>query len=101
MCHVHVTVNSSISMNKRPLSASQLEETLAAKLRELLDQVEWLNKVEVQLTRGLSSGFDVLAKLPVAGGGKVALCVECKSELRPSQFRQFAERKLSPNGNYK
>lgn len=88
-------------MNKRPLSSAELEQALAAKLRELLGKVDWLKGGEVQPVSGPDAGFDLLAKLPLPGGGKAALCVECKSELRPSLFRQFAERKFSPAGNYK
>lgn len=88
-------------MNKRPLSPAQLEQALAARLRELLGQVEWLREARVELVSGPDSGFDLLATLPLANGSKAALCVECKSELRPSLFRQLADRKFSPAGNPK
>lgn len=88
-------------MNKRPLSPVQLEQALAARLRELLGQVEWLREARVELVSGPDSGFDLLATLPLANGSKAALCVECKSELRPSLFRQLADRKFSPTGNPK
>jgi hypothetical protein len=89
-----------ISMNNKPLSYAELETALASRLRELLGGVEWLHQIEVWMARP-DAGFDLLAELPLPGGGKAALCVECKSELRPSLFRQFAERKFSPTGNYK
>lgn len=47
------------------------------------------------------AGFDLLATLPLPGGGQAALCVECKRELRPGVFRQVAERTFSPAGRPK
>jgi hypothetical protein len=88
-------------MNKRPHSYAELEQALAAKLRELLGQVGWLQGWGVETASGTDAGFDLLAMLPLPGGGKAALCVECKNELRPSLFRQFADRKFSPVGNPK
>lgn len=83
-----------------PLSPAQLEQALAAKLRELLGQVEWLHGSEVK-TAMPPAGFDLLTSLPLVDGGKAALCVECKSELRPSLFTQMTGRKFSPPGNFK
>lgn len=40
--------------------------------------------------------------MPLPKGGKALLCVECKKELRPSEFRQFADqvqRSLPPAKN--
>lgn len=85
----------------RPLSSAQLEQALAAKLRELLGKVDWLSASEVQTVSGPDSGFDLLVRLSLPGGGKAALCVECKNELRPSLFRQLADREFSPAGNPK
>ena len=98
--HVHETVNNANSMN-RPLSPAQLEQSLAAKLRELLGQVEWLREVQVEIVSGQDPGFDLLAALPLADGGKAALCVECKNELRPNLFAQMAGRNFSPSGKFK
>jgi hypothetical protein len=35
----------------------------------------------------VDAGFDLLATVPLSGGGKAALCVERKGEMRPSVFR--------------
>jgi len=79
------------------MSAAQLELALAAKLRELLAQVDWLRENTRVIVNPLPDpGFDLLATVPLANRGHAALCVECKSELRPSLFRQLAERKFSP-----
>ncbi len=88
-------------MNRRSLSPVGLEQALAAKLRELLGKVDWLKGGEMQTVSGPDAGFDLLVRLPLPGGRKAALCVECKSELRPSLFRQLADRKFSPAGNPK
>jgi len=87
-------------MNK-PLSPAQLEQALAAKLRELLGQVEWLRAARVEPVSSPDSGLDLRAILPLADGGKAALLVECKSELRPSLFPQIAGRKFSTSGKFK
>ncbi len=84
----------------RPLSPAQLDRALAARLRELLDQVEWLKGAEVKPVAS-PAGFDLLATLPLADGSRAALCVECKSELRPSLFGQMAGRKFSSAGKFK
>jgi hypothetical protein len=88
-------------MNKRPISPAQLGEALAARLRELLGQVAWLREARVETVSGPDSGFDLLATLRLADGSNAALCVECKSELRPSSFRQLANLRFSPAGNPK
>ncbi len=98
---VHVIVNKEVFMNKRSLTGFQLEQALAAKLGELLGQAQWLRGWEVQPMDGPHVGFDLLVALPLAGGGKAALCVECKSELRPSQFSQLTGRHFSPPGKFK
>jgi hypothetical protein len=82
------------------LSPARLEQALAAKLRELLGQVEWLKGSEVKPVVP-STGFDLLTRLPLPGGGQAALCVECKRELRPSLFGQMAGRNFSPAGKFK
>jgi hypothetical protein len=89
-------------MNTRWLSAASLEKALAAKLEDLLRGVKWLRGWEVKHLGDVpDAGFDLLATVPLPGGGKAALCVECKSELRPSVFRQVAERTFSPAGRPK
>lgn len=87
-------------MNTEGPSGVTLERTLAAKLRELLGDVPWLKGWEVASVGGASgAGFDLLALLPLPGGGKAALCVKCKRELRPSGFRLLADKPLSPAGH--
>lgn len=93
-------MNKLLFVNKRPHSITQLEQALAAKLRELLGQVEWLNGSEVKPVAP-PAGFDLLATLPLTDGSRAALCVECKSELRPSLFGQIAGRNFSPSGKFK
>ena len=95
--HVHDTVNTGHIMNMKVLSGAALERALAAKLEELLRGVEWLRGWQVEHVGGESdAGFDLLATVPLPGGGEAALCVECKGELRPSVFRTLADRTFSP-----
>ena len=89
-------------MNMKALSGAALERSLAAKLEELLRGVDWLRGWQVEHVGGTSdAGFDLLATVPLPGGEKAALCVECKGELRPSVFRTLAERSFSPAGQPK
>lgn len=90
------------SMNRKNLSGATLEKALAAKLEELLRGVDWLRGWQVEHVGGASdAGFDLLATVPLPGGDKAALCVECKAELRPSVFRMLADRIFSPEGHPK
>lgn len=83
-------------------SGAALEAALAERLRALLGEVAWLKDSEVKVLSGAhDAGFDLLATLPLPAGGHAALCVECKRELRPSVFRQVAERVFSPAGRPK
>lgn len=90
-------------MSKIPAFEAALENAMAAELRALLGQVEWLRGWEVEpLGKEASkAGFDLLATLPLPGGGQAALCVECKRELRPSVFRQLADKTFAPSGRPK
>ena len=95
-------MNSGISMNSRSLSGVALEKALAAKLEALLRGVAWLRGWQVQhVARAADAEFDLLATVPLPGGGKAALCVECKRELRPSVFRMLADKTFSPAGRPK
>lgn len=80
-----------------------LEKALAAKLEALLRGVVWLRGWQVQHVGGAADdpGFDLLATVPLPGGGRAALCVECKRELRPSLFPMVAARQFSPAGRPK
>src|SRR5256885_14826095 len=63
-------------MNTKILSGPALEKALAAKLEELLRGVDWLRGWQVEHVGGVSdAGFDLLATVPLSGGGKAALCV--------------------------
>jgi hypothetical protein len=100
--HVHVNVNTRYSVNTKNVSGAALEKALAAKLEELLRGVDWLHGWQVEhLGAASDAGFDLLATVPLPGGGKAALCVECKGELRPSVFRMLADRIFSPAGRPK
>ena len=95
-------MNSGISMNSRSLSGVALEKALAAKLEALLRGVAWLRGWQVQhVARAADAEFDLLATVPLPGGGKAALCVECKRELHPSVFRMLADKTFSPAGRPK
>lgn len=81
------------------LSRAALQEALAAKLEELLRGVDWLRGWKVQIaSAGAAAGFDLLASVPLPGGGSAALCVVCKRELRPSLFFAVANRSFLPPG---
>lgn len=90
------------SMNSTKMSGMALEKALAAKLKELLGGVSWLHGWQVEHEAQVKdSRFDLLATLPLPTGGKAALCVECKQELRPSTFRLMADKTFSPAGRPK
>ena len=100
MPSVHVAVNAVQSMNTKNRASAALENALASKLEEVLGGVTWLRGWKVEHARDLSrdGGFDLLATVPLPAGGKAALCVECKRELRPSTFRMVADKSFSPPG---
>jgi len=91
-------VNTTIYMNIKHLSGKSLEQALAAKLKELLSGVDWLRGWQVKPVGAADAGFDLLVTVPLPGGGKAALCVECKSEVRPSVFRMQADKHFLPSG---
>jgi hypothetical protein len=89
-------------MNTQNLSGAALEKALATKLEELLRGVDWLRGWQVeQVSDASAAGFNLLATVPLPAGGKAALCVVCKVELRPSVFRMLADRVFSPAGRPK
>jgi hypothetical protein len=95
-------MNMAYIMNTDKMSNIGLEKALAAKLRGLLGTVGWLKNLEVfQVSESADAGFDLLLLLPLPGGGKAAVCVECKQELRPSLFRILADKKFSLAGRPK
>ena len=99
--NVHVTVNMRKTMNTPGITGAALEKALAAKLRELLGGIAWLSGAQVEQVGTPDAGFDLLATLPLPGGGKAALCVECKREFRPSLFRTLTDKTFSPAGRPK
>lgn len=97
--HVHVSVNTVISMNT-PHSSRALVRSLEGKLRELLGSVDWLPEVSVSAA-SQDAGFDLQAMLPLPTGGRAALCVECRQEMRPSTFPMLVQRDFKPAGRPK
>jgi hypothetical protein len=86
-------------VNAENLSGPALERALAQELETLLAAVPWLRGWKVELaSESYDPRFDILATLPLPAGGKAALCVECKKEMRPSAFRMLSERKFHPPG---
>lgn len=80
-----------------PHSSRALERSLEGKLRELLGSVDWLPEVSVSAA-SQDAGFDLQAMLPLPTGGRAALCVECKQEMRPSTFPMLVQREFKPAG---
>ncbi len=80
-------------MNMDNPSESEVSRALAASLENLLDQVGWLRgrKMTREARAGKGRVIDLLVTVPLPKGGKAFLCVECKKELRPSEFRRFAD----------
>ncbi len=71
-----------------------LEQASASKLKELLASIPWLRNWHVKRIEGTTDpGFDLEAILPLPEG-KAILAIECKRELRPSDFRALTERKV-------
>lgn len=80
--------------------AGSLERSLGEKLRELLADVGWLPEISLSAV-SRDAGFDLLATLPLPAGGRAALCVECKQEMRPSVFPMLIQREFKPAGRPK
>lgn len=80
-------------MNTDNPSGIEIERALATSLGHLLDQVNWLQGWKISKEARDKNGrvSDLLVTVPLPKGGKAILCVECKKELRPSEFRQFAD----------
>ncbi len=87
------------NVNIRPLQGFAVERSFAAKLRDLLGRVTWLKEVAVEAeTEPL---WDLTARISLPAGKTAVLAVECKKELRPSQFPIIAARfadALAPRG---
>lgn len=92
-------MNMSHSMNSWSHSEEALLQALASKLRELLERVAWLRRVRVTGSEGnRDAEFDFQAFLSLPSGGDMKLLVECRRELRPSEFRLWAEKYQVPAG---
>lgn len=100
ICYVHDVVNIAFRANIHRRYESALERELAQALRELLRSVSWLQGWSVQPVEAAQRAWDLRASGPVPGGGKAALCVECKSiNFQPSQFSSIADRLCSAAKN--
>lgn len=78
------------------LSGSDLEKSILIRLKDMLGQIEWLSGWRVEpsvLPRGAHCNLTVT--IPRTDGSKMQLCVECKSEFRPSQFGRLLDRSAS------
>jgi len=64
---------------------------MASKLTDVLRSVPWLKESQVtQTDKKSKAGFDFLVTLRLPDKSKVALCVVCRKELRPSVFPVLA-----------
>lgn len=77
---------------------SALEAVFAERLAALLAEIGWLKDGGIRPDDSPEPGYDLLATLPLPGGGHAALCIECKRELRPGAFPALAARVFSPPG---
>ncbi|MEI8040778.1 MAG: type IV toxin-antitoxin system AbiEi family antitoxin [Verrucomicrobiota bacterium] len=74
-------------MNKVEYSGPALERAVAAKLRELLGSVSWLEGWAVERYPSQKDRrFDLRAMLPIGGRKLAELWVQCKADPRPSLF---------------
>ncbi len=102
MMYVHEVMNMEVFVNTIRVSGMALEKALAGKLREILAGVKWLRGWKIENgPNAKDRGFDLLATLQLPHGGKAALCVACKQELRPSVFLKTADKIVSPFGRLK
>lgn len=66
----------------------------ASKFRELLERVAWLRRNQVRTgTNARDHGRALQTLLSLPSGDKVELCVECRRELRPGEFRRWVEQR--------
>jgi hypothetical protein len=89
-------------VNMKKSSSKALEKALQERFEALLDSVSWLPNYKLEdVSASPDAGFDFLVTFPLPEGGKVTLCVECKSEMRPGTFRMVAEKVFHPPGRPK
>jgi transcriptional regulator with AbiEi antitoxin domain of type IV toxin-antitoxin system len=75
--------------------ASALERDLAQVLRDLMSNVCWLQRWNVE-PAAVNGGWDLKGSGPIPGGGKAVVCVECKGpNFQPSQFTSLVGRVCS------
>jgi hypothetical protein len=75
------------SENVNKVSGALLESRLAAKLRDLLEEVGWLQGWSVEVNPApFDHVFDIRAHIPLLHGNSAELWVECKELPRPSRF---------------
>ncbi len=78
-------------MNSTANSGRPLERALAAKLRELLGSVPWLQDVKVEQNPAhCDRSWDILATVKFPAGNVAELWVECHDLPRPSRFPYVA-----------
>jgi hypothetical protein len=95
-------VNIANFVNMKKGSGKALEKALQERFKAVLDSVSWLPNHKLEdVSESPDSGFDFFVTIALPQGGKVAICVECKSEMRPSAFRMVAERIFRPPGRPK
>ena len=77
------------------LTGRQLETALQRRLGELWEEIPWLQGAELNAAPaaqdGKDAGFDLESRLPLPGGGKARLFIQCKGVLRPGDVPRLAE----------
>lgn len=74
-------------MNKSESDAIQNEILLEKRLREILEEIQWLRNWQIHRnTAPYQRAFDLLADIPLPGGNSATLVIECRNLPRPSQF---------------
>lgn len=91
-------MNKSSVVNKPARRDSAQDRELADVLRTLLVDIAWLSRWKIEPAE--ARGWDLLGSGPLPGGGRGALCVECKGiNFQPSQFHNIIHRRcLSRKG---
>lgn len=80
-------------VNIDTLSESSFVRELFASLKSILAGVGWLEGESLESgARTDDAKWDIVIDLPLSGGDTAVLCVECKKELRPSQFVSISNR---------
>jgi len=80
-------------MNETRFSGASLEQAILAKLEEILTSIGWLK--DWRINREAGAG-DLILELPLPAGGRSSICIECKKDLRPSQFASLSAKPCLP-----